>query len=261
MLRHVSALALGLFSVPALAAADLTTTITAPTSNVVYDSNTWSVRVNNIGNKSASAVTLAISLPQTNTSPTVYVMGTVGTMSSGCTRTGTTINCNLGTINRYSSKTVTFNIALPASVGTLDFSATAATTSAENSTSNNSDTEVATLTYYSNALSTTSNTPVTNDHCTGTGLEAWFECTLFPSAISSHDTTLNADGSISFGPEGAGYTGDWWQDTPDTLEFVYYDPDAVLVAEFFGYGTLAGCFEGLTTFPGSTYVAPYSVCP
>lgn len=259
-LRYASALALSFASLPAFAASDLTTSITQPTGDYVYDMATWSVQVSNIGNKSASNVSLTITLPQTNTSPTVYVMGTVGTLSSGCTRSSNVITCAMGTIARSTSKTATFQIALPQSDGTLDFASTVSTTSSENSTTNNSDSEVASLLYYSNPLS--GDTAMVNDHCTGTGLEAYYECTLFPSSISSHSTTLNADGSISFGPEGEGYTGAWDQPTSDTLTFYYVEPDGVTVAaEFVGDGVPGGCFEGLTTFPGSSYVSPYSVCP
>lgn len=259
LLRYASALALLAFGAPAFAAADLVTTINQPSGVSVYDSATWSVQVANVGNKGASNVTLSIQLPRTNTSPTVYVMGTVGTMSTGCSRSGTVITCNLGTVAKGSSSTKSFAITLPQSVGTLDFSATATTTSAETNTANNTDTDIASLLYYDNPLS--GDTAMVNDHCTGTGLEAWYECTLFPSSISSHGTTLNGDGTISFGPEGEGYTGSWEQPTDDSLLFTYYDPENNPVAYFEGDGVLDGCFEGLTTFPGSSYVAPYSVCP
>ena len=257
-LRTISALFLTMVSLPAFAAADLTTTHTMPSSTLVYASGSYSVTVSNIGNRDASNVTVSIQLPTTHTSPSVYVMGTVGSMSSGCSASGTKINCNLGTIRKAKSSTVTFDMALPWSAAALTFTSTAATTSSENSTANNSDSDAANITYYDLALS--GDTDVVNTHCTGTGLTAWYECTLFPSSQSSHDTTLNADGSISI-PLAPDYTGEWLQATPDELWFVYYDETGAQVAEFLGNavdGT--SCFEGLTTFPGSTYVSPYQVC-
>ena len=258
ILRTVSALSLMALSAPALAAADVTASVSVPSSTVVYGTGRTTVTVTNVGNMTASGVTVAIQLPVTHTSPSVYLMGTVGSMSSGCTRTGSVINCSLGSIRKGRSTSVWFDMALPWSSEAMSFTATAAF-SGESNTTNNSGSASAVLSYYSWPLS--GDTAMLNEHCTGTGLTAWYECTLFPSAISSHSTTLVSDGSITFGPEGAGYTGDWWQDASDHLAFVYYDPDGFLVAEFDGNGVPGGCFEGLTTFTGSSYVAPYSVCP
>ena len=101
-----------------------------------------------------------------------------------------------------------------------------------------------------------------NRHCTGTGLTAWYECTLFPSSISSHQAEFHDDGTITI-PGEPDYSGQWTVTTTvdgNFLEFYYEDPSGV-VAEFEGWGADAACFEGLTTFPGSSYVAPYEVCP
>lgn len=258
LFRTIASLPLLALSLPALAAADLSTTLSAPAGVYVYDDGTVTVDVKNIGNKTAQNVSLVIDLPATHTSPSVYVMGDVGAMSSGCAASGTHINCNLGSIAKNVTKTVTVDIALPVSAASLDFSATASTTSAESTLSNNSDSDSASLLYYDIALA--GPVDVLNSHCTGTGLTAWFECTLFPSAISDHETTLNADGSISFGPEGDGYTGAWSQPSDDALVFTY-SYGSTVVASFEGYGADTGCFEGLTLFPGSSYVAPYEVCP
>ena len=46
------------------------------------------------------------------------------------------------------------------------------------------------------------------------------------------------------------------QGTTGRTSFV--GPD--LVAEFDGYGVDGNCFEGKTTFPGSTYMSMYEVC-
>ena len=203
--RLATAISLFAFSVPAFAAADLATNITAPTGTTVYDEATWSVTVSNIGNRDASSVTVSIQLPTTHTSPSVYVMGDLGTWSSGCAKSGTKLNCTLGTIRKGKNSTVSFNIALPQSSAALTFTATATTTTSESNTANNVDSENASLIYV--------DFPITdgtflNSHCTGTALTAWFECTLFPSSISDHTTILNSDYSISI-PEEPDYTGPW----------------------------------------------------
>ena len=249
----------------ALAAADLTTTITvAPTVSQVYSNATYTVRVSNIGNKNASNCTVQIALPATHTSPQVYVLGTLGSKSASCTQSGTTLNCTLGTINRNTNKTVFFNIALPVSTAPFVFTATAATTSAENSTANNGATRTAAQTFFATTVATAPGVPVTmvNNHCTGTGLTAWMECTFFPSSISSHEVDFHDDGTITI-TAAPGYTGEWDVTvTPSGNQLTFfYDDGSGVVAEFTGWGADASCFEGVTTFPGSSYVSPYEVCP
>lgn len=161
---------------------DVAATITPPATNTVYSATRWYVTVSNPGNRDAAGSKVVIQLPTTNTSPQVYVMGTVSAKSSSCTASGT------------KTSTVYFDIALPESSGTLDFSATASTTTAGNPTGNDTDTEVAAMFYYS--PTTAGGVTVTNRHCTGTSLEAFFECELFPSSISSHSAVFNIDGSV-----------------------------------------------------------------
>lgn len=240
----------------AQAAADLTTGITLPASATVDTQATYTVRVNNIGNRDASNVTVSIQLPVTHTSPGVYVMGVLGTRSASCVQSGTKLNCAIGTLRKARSSTVTFNIALPQSSAPLTFAVTATTTSAENSTANNGSSATAALTYIDIPLA--GDYTVTNDHCTGTNLTAWYECTLFPSSISSHTVEFHADGTLSI-PVDAGYYGWWGQDSDDHLWFEYWYGGAMEVS-FEGNGTTNGCFDGLTLFNGSAYVAPYEVC-
>jgi len=255
--RLAVALPLLAFSLPALAAADLSTDVTGPASTVVYAPGTYTVTVTNVGNLTANGVTVNISLPTTHTSPTVYLMGTLSAYSPSCTLSGSHLSCNLGTLKKLKSASVTLTMALPWSAAPLTFSATAATTSSEPNTSNNTDSFDATLSYYDVPIA--GPLDVVNSHCTGTTLTAWYECTLFPSSISTHDATLEAGGTISF--PFPGYSGAWWQTTDDALSFEYYDSTGATIAIFDGNGVDGGCFEGLTTFPGSVYVAPYEVCP
>ena len=242
------------FSASAASQADLSVSISAPSPEVEAEA-TYSVTVANVGNRSASDVVLTIQLPETNTSPTVYLMGVLGAYDGSCARSGTALVCNLGRIRNGRSSTVSFDLALPWSNDPLVIDASATTSSTESSTANNDDSAVVSLSYVDVVI--VGPQDVTNRHCTGTGLAAFYECTLFPSSISTHDATLNADGSISF--IYPGYGGSWYQSSDDHLHMTYtYGTD--IVAEFEGNGVDSSCFEGLTTFPGSTYVSPYEVC-
>lgn len=257
--RTLASLTLLAASSTALAAADLATAVIVPAPTMVYTSSTWQVQVTNVGNQTANGVSVTVQLPETHTSPQVYVMGTLGTYSSSCTRANTVLTCSLGTLKRGKSATVSFALTLPESEASIDVSAHASTTSYEPIQGNNDDTESAAQLFRD--VSFTGDRDVHNDHCTGTGLTAWWECTLFPGAISSHDATFVAGGAITFPPTvDPGYGGWWYQPTSDTLAFVYtYLGD--VVAEFNGSGTQTdACWEGLTTFNGSSYVAPYKVC-
>ena len=258
LLRSISAFALLGVATPAFAASDLVTSITAPSGVHVYETGRYNVRVANNGNQTANSSTVVIQLPQTHTSPQVYVMGVLGAKSSSCSQSGTRLTCTLGNIKRSNSVTVYFDIAMPESVDALVVGATAATTSSENSTSNNSASSTAALLNYD--VNFSGSGAVTNNHCTGTNLTSYYECELFPSSISSHDATLNSDGSVSFPAEyGPDYGGSWTSDSADHLSFTYTESGNI-VAEFEGYGVSADCWEGLTTFPGSSYVSMYEVC-
>jgi len=266
LVKTLAFLTLLLAAPAALAASDLTTTITvSPSVSQVYSNATYTVRVTNIGNQNASNSTVQISLPATHTSPQVYVLGTLGAKSANCTQAGTKLNCSLGTIIKNGNfKTVFFNIALPVSTTPFVFSATAATTSNENSTTNNTGTRTAVQSYFATVVNALPGAPVTmvNSHCTGTGLTAWMECTFFPSSIASHEALYHSDGSLTI-PADASYTGGWTVTvTPsgNRLTF-FYDDGGGVVANFTGWGADGACFEGLVTFPGSTEVSPYEVCP
>lgn len=247
---------------PALAASDLTVSITAPASPTVYQTASYSVVVNNIGNQNANNVSLTIALPTTGSSPTNTVLGTLGTWSSGCSRSGTNLVCALGTINRNKSKSVSFTMALPYSSAPIVFNANATTTNSENSYSNNSASRTVALTYYANTVDTSGGfATVENDHCTGTNLTSWFICTLFPSSISSHTALFFPDGSITFPGEDPAYTGTWSMPNATTLVFDYFE-NGTLVASFSGRGVTNGCFEGITSFfPPNGYNSGYLVCP
>lgn len=236
--------------------ADLETTISMPAGHDVYDEQRISAQVENVGGRNANSVEIVIELPETNTSPGVHVLGDVGSMHSSCSQSGNDIVCNVGRIKKGKSKTVWVDVALPWSADDIEFIADASTSSSESSDTNNDASGIAEMAYIDTLLSGGEST--TNSHCSGTGLTAFYECTLFPSSIMDHTAVLEGDWSISF-PDFAGYGGTWWQDSDDHLAFEYTYGGSV-VAEFEGNGVGGDCFEGLTTFPGSSYVAPYEVC-
>lgn len=236
--------------------------LTPPVSVTVYQTGGYNVRVRNIGNKAAAGVQLTIDLPRTATSPQVHVMGTLGAFSASCTRSNTRLTCSLGSIPKNGSASIFFDLLLPYSTNPLLIAATATTTSnpGDSNPANNS------LTYTASprTVSMTVNSSVTasNDHCTGQPtLSSFFECTLFPSSISSHETIFDSGGTITFVGVPATYTGTWTY-TPATnrLQFQYFD-SGNLVASFDGYGVSATCAEGKTTFtPDNGYVSLYRVC-
>jgi uncharacterized repeat protein (TIGR01451 family) len=263
-----------LFAASAASAApapNLAVQITPPGLTPVYSTGTYTVRVSNIGNKDAAAVTLTIQLPKTGTSPQVYIMGNLLSYTPATcylggpvgTDAGTRLLCNLGIVKKNLFKDVTFQIQLPEKTGNLVTTASAAITlgTPDSNPLNNSHSVNASLSYYANPIPL--NVDVENKHCTGTGLTSWFECTFFPSAMSSHITQFHDNGAglrtISF-PYNPGYTGVWYLNGA-VLNFSYYDSDGVNVANFSGRGVPGGAYEGLTTFPGSSYVSPYRVGP
>ena len=241
-----------------LAAADLAVTLSAPAGIRVYETGRYEVRVENHGNRTAQGVSVRLDLPATHTSPSVHIMGTLAAASPGCSLSGARLTCAMGQLRKGKSATVWVDISLPVQTPAATFRAQAWTTSSEPNQADNVATRSVSLIYYDTPIA--GPLPVTNEHCTGTDLTGWFECTLYPSSITSHDTILEDGGAITFVGAPASYTGAWSQATPDSLQMAYYD-GGTLVALFQGFGVGDGCFEGLTLFPGSTYNSPYTVCP
>lgn len=250
------ALALLCSSSVALAGVDLRATISAP-SVAVYQTGTYSVTVKNLGNTISNTNTVSITLPATHTSPSVYVMGTVGAMSSACSLSGTTITCNLGQIKANKSKTVTFDLALPQSSAPLTVTAVASAVGVTDTNAfNNTAPVVPSLSHPS--ISFTGDQDIYNEHCTGTGLTSFFECVVSPGSIMGHDTTFHSDGTISFPGYYYGILGgSWSQPTPETLHFEYTEL-GTLVMTFDGSAVDAACWEGVVSSSG--YTIPYSVC-
>jgi uncharacterized repeat protein (TIGR01451 family) len=253
----LSALAALVFAVSAHAAPrapNVSTTISAP-SGVLYGANArYTVQVSNVGNATASSVAITVQLPRTNTSPTVHVLGDLGAMHPSCTRSGTTLQCTVTNLRAGRSASVYFDIAIPYSAAPVALSASAVT-AGDSNTGNNTASRTLSLAAQNVSVNPTRNTFIR--HCTGTNLISFFECELYPSSLMEHESVLHADGSITF-PADPVYGGSWSQPAPNRLVMTYTEGAAV-VATFDGYG-VDGCFEGRTTFPGSTYVSMYQVC-
>ncbi|MEZ4268847.1 MAG: CARDB domain-containing protein [Myxococcota bacterium] len=261
MLHRITTLLAVLLLAPSAFAAsrpDLTVDVTGPASAGVYANARYDVEVSNIGNKDAANVSLEIALPETNTSPNTYVMGIVGAKSSACSQSGTRLLCSLGTIKKFKSKAVYFDIALPFSAVALIFDADVSTTTSESNLANNSGSLTANVTYVPTAIGAPRN--AVNSHCTGHALTGFYECVVSPGSQMSHNITFLAGGGIDFPDFPGMYTGAWSQPTPDSLVFEYLD-GATPFAQFAGNGVGGNCFEGITTFPlNPTWNSAYQVC-
>ncbi|MEZ4239181.1 MAG: hypothetical protein R3F59_24110 [Myxococcota bacterium] len=234
--------------------ADLVVTVHAPASQLVYDEDTWTVTVDNTGNRDASDVVVAIALPPTHTSPVVEVMGLLGATSPGCTLSGTVLSCALGRVRRGQGASASFDVAWPVSRVPLVVTATGSTSSPEVDLSDNTDGATAAVTY--EAVAVVPAAPYTVRSCTGTDLTGFYECVLNPSSITSHTGVMDVGGGLTLPV--AGYSGSWWQPGPDALVLQYVTGGAV-AATFTGSGVAADCFEG-TTALGSGWTAAWEVC-
>lgn len=236
--------------------ADLRVQLTGPANPAVYSPYQYTVNIKNVGGSSASNVVVVVDLPLTDTSPTRAFLGTLSGLNTGCSVVALKLQCNLGTVAKNVTRFVTFNFSLPVSSKALEIKATGSTSSNEPIQNNNTASMIPAIAYPSNQLVEAN---MLNSHCTGTGLTSYFECEMFPSSISHHNTVLHANGSITF--DFPSYSGSWDQPTPRQLHFTYSDGFST-IAEFNGYASNATCFEGMVTFPGSNsqYVSPYRVC-
>ncbi|MEZ4402553.1 MAG: hypothetical protein R3B06_21195 [Kofleriaceae bacterium] len=246
---------------PALAASqpNLSVALTAPSVHV-YEDGTFTVRVQNTGNRNATGVVLTIGLPATHTSPQVYPMGDVANLDGRCARSGLTITCALGQINRSGGYTdVAFDMALPYSTAALNFSFAAYGTNGDSNPSNNTLAFTATPALYAQPITAPHSFQL--DHCTGTNLTSFFECALFPSSITGFGADFANNGTLTI-PIAPGYGGTWDQNGgPDHL-FVSLSDGTSTVGTIDARGVGNGCFEGPMTFiPASSYVALYRICP
>ena len=238
---------------------NLVTTIQAPGGVTVYTSGHWGVTVANTGDRDASGVAITVQLPRTANSPTQYLMGTLGAISSGCARSGFAIVCQPRTIKKNRSTTLSFDITLPYSTNPIAFTADAQVTGEINPADN---TATATAALATVAVAFTPTRSVLNTHCTGgPTLSSFVECV--PGSTSSFVADLLPGPGPGSGPvsvPAAGATGTWTL-AGSGLTIVYTDISGAVQATFVGQGVDVACWEGKTTFPGNTqYISIYRVC-
>jgi Domain of unknown function DUF11 len=239
--------------------ADLKVELAAPATVEITRPTTYLVTVTNLAGQTSGAITARVRLPLTNTSPQVYILGTVSGLDSRCAVAANELVCNLAGLRKGWSTSFAYTYSAPVSTKPLQMSASVASATADPQPGNNSQSVVPNLVYPVRPISSAN---VRTRLCTGTGLTAFFECTLFPSSISSFDATLNADQSIVV--SGMGTVGQWSQNaTRTSLRMAFVDGTGATTSEFNGWAINgANCFHGLTRhLSGSgNYVSPYEVC-
>lgn len=236
--------------------ADVSVQIQGPSTTSISIATTYNATVKNNGPSTATNIQLIIDFPLTNTSPQVLILGNVVMSSTGCQIINNKMICAIGSLKKGKTRTISYQYTAPVSTKTLAMTGTVSSALNDPNTSNNVSSFIPNFTY---PVRTIVSANMLNSHCAGTNLTSYFECLAFPSSISSHETTLNADGSITFSEPG--YSGFWSQPSSHQLYFEYHDVSGKIV-EFSGFAINgANCFDGLTQFfPSSVYVAPYHVC-
>lgn len=232
--------------------------ISGPSSAQVNSPYLYTVNVKNIGNATAAGVRVIVDLPETNTSPTKYILGTVSGLDSRCQIISRKLNCLLGDMSKTGinqTKIFTFNYAFPVTTQNVQVKATASTTTPNEVNSQNNTASLSPTPAYATNQLTSANVLITM--CTGRGLTSFFECELFPSSQQSHIFVLNSDLSVTYNGD---FVGTWNQiASPQQLQLSLSDGSTG--AEFNGFATSNTCFEGITTFtPASVYNSAYKVC-
>lgn len=223
----------------------------------------YSTRVRNIGNQTAQGVTLTVTFPLTNTSPSQFILGkltSVQTSGGTCSVVANKIQCSFGNLSQNQTRTVTFNFEFQVASTQPTMTTTVASSSLnEKDPYNNMLAFTPSLQYPDNVI-TAGNYMVTS--CTGRGLTSFYECEQFPSSQQSFTAAFDLGGTIAI-PQAPDYNGFWDQNSlplNKTLHFtIMYG--SVTEAEFNGFAVSSTCFEGLTVFPGNTtYNSAYRVC-
>jgi len=237
--------------------ADLQAQLSGPSLVNISTPTVYTATVKNLGRSTATNVKMVVELPITNTSPQVYILGDVSGLNSKCQIIANEISCNMGTIGKGKSASVTYTYKAPVSTKPLTMTNVVSSSVQDSNSANNRSSFTPSLSYPSRPIVSAT---INNSHCTGTNLTSYFECQLFPSSLSSHDVVFNADFTITLSEPG--YTGIWSQSTTSSqLRFEYFE-GVDKVAEFNGFAINgANCFDGMTTFvPAGQYVSPYRVC-
>ena len=238
---------------------NLRVTLQGPATAAVYSPYQYTATVKNIGNGAAANVKVTIDLPETDTSPSKYILGTLsGFNAAYCQVVTRKLVCTQsGNLGNNQQRVYTFNFELPISTKTLSIKATGTTTTPnEVDPLNNTQTVTPALSYGSITIPVTG-TDVLISMCTGRGLTSFFECEIFPSSQQSHIFTLHPDMSVSVYGD---VVGTW--DQPSASRLHLYMVSGGQVIEHNGFAKNGTCFEGMTTFtpnPGG-YISPYKIC-
>jgi hypothetical protein len=118
--------------------ADLSVTLSAPTTATTGTSISWVATVKNLGPNPSQGATVSLTLDPS------LVIGSV-TASTGSCGTGTTFSCDLGTLANGANATITVN-ATPTQAGTLASTAVVASVSVDPTLGNNQSTTSTTVT-------------------------------------------------------------------------------------------------------------------
>lgn len=223
----------------------------------------YTTRVKNVGNQTAQNVTVTVEFPLTNTSPNRYILGKLSSVSAStgtCSTAGNKITCNIGNLGNNQTRSVTFTFEFQVATTAPTLKTTASTLSLnEQNAGNNTRAFTPALRYPDNIVS--GGTYLVTS-CTGRGLTSFYECEITPSSTQSFVIELISGGTITI-PQAPGYTGLWDQlalPLNKTLHFTI-DGGSGTEAEFNGFAISGSCFEGITTFPGSTgFNSAYKVC-
>lgn len=234
--------------------ADLRVQLVAPASVAPNSPYQYTVKVKNIGNSSAAGVVLSVAFPETNTSPQVFILGTLSGIPTGCSVINRKLQCTLGTVAKNVERIFTFNLALPVSTKVLEVKATATTTTTnEFNPLNNVASRIPGFTYAAHPL-TSANVLVSM--CTGQGLTSFFECEQYTGSQQHIMLSLNGDQSVSYQGQ---IVGSW--DQAASSHQLHMQLTSGSTADFNGYSTGSTCFDGATVFtPVSLYGAQYRVC-
>jgi hypothetical protein len=199
-----------------------------------------------------------VDLPETDTSPTKYILGTVSGLGVGCQIATRKVQCMTpGNLGNNQQRVYTFNLALPVSSKVLTLRATGSTTTPnEVDPLNNTASMTPVFNYPANPLTSAN---VLISMCTGRNLSSFFECELYQSSQQHHIFTLNPDTTVEVYGQ---IVGNWDQTAGTNRLHMLMNDGYGTVVEFEGYAANTTCFEGKTTFTPSPsgHMAIYRAC-
>lgn len=196
--RHTALAALAALLLPGVCARrrpDLGVSITQDGPQLISDFTRFEVAVRNLGNRRVDAgdAEITITLPTTNTSPNVHVLGELGSKSSACALTASGLGyvCSLPRIDKAGGAndvaTLFFELKVPQSSAQIEIVAELSKVPRREVTpANNRGTIVPEQLFTSPAVNPPSPRTVVLRHCTGQDLTSFFECEASPSSISTH---------------------------------------------------------------------------